>query len=344
MVSSEQEEKAKEAAAQALKAESIRKVEERLAARERQAVEGESKTITGAEAQAQAETQAQEQAQEEKSTVSEENISSATTATGTKATPPSDTEEGGTDGGVGDTAEVDTVVATATTVVEAADPMTVTRVASAGLPAIEEDFPQPVFSRGNWAAGDENDLDRKRDGEDSQLQENKGDNDPLAGERAGESPAASNADNTELRQQDQSQPLVERNTDPLQSEDALKKAPPQQEEIERNRSESRSPLESAPAETDDSKSQNVNMVGEASPARLELAKQRADIAVLVAHAKEGTAFVSQSVDMAGVLRGFVLTPHGMPVRDPAVKRELLRDGRSTLRDRSELMRDEGPWA
>lgn len=71
-----------------------------------------------------------------------------------------------------------------------------------------------------------------------------------------------------------------------------------------------------------------------NPARLELAKRRKDVALLRAEAKEGMTFVSQSVDMADVLRGFVFTRHGIPVRDPVVGLELLREGRSTRRDRS----------
>ncbi|CAM9596625.1 unnamed protein product [Ectocarpus fasciculatus] len=72
---------------------------------------------------------------------------------------------------------------------------------------------------------------------------------------------------------------------------------------------------------------------EDSPARAELSKQRADIALLVAQAKEGMAYVTQSVDMADIKRGFVFTPYGVPVRDTAIRRELLREGRSTLRTR-----------
>ncbi len=71
-------------------------------------------------------------------------------------------------------------------------------------------------------------------------------------------------------------------------------------------------------------------------AHLELARRRKDVALLRAQAKEGMTFVSQSVDMADVLRGFVLTRHGIPVRDPGVSLELLREGRSIRRDRSSL--------
>lgn len=70
-----------------------------------------------------------------------------------------------------------------------------------------------------------------------------------------------------------------------------------------------------------------------SPAREELAKQRKDIAILVGQAKEGMAYIKQSVDVADVLRGFVFTKHGIPVRDTAVGQELLRDGRSSVRER-----------
>ncbi|CAM9407149.1 unnamed protein product, partial [Ectocarpus sp. 6 AP-2014] len=82
----------------------------------------------------------------------------------------------------------------------------------------------------------------------------------------------------------------------------------------------------------DGKRNRSNTVKE-SPARVELSKQRADIALLVAQAKEGMAYVAQSVDMADIKRGFVFTPHGVPIRDTAIRRELLRDGRSTLRTR-----------
>eukprot|EP00904_Undaria_pinnatifida_P013165 jgi/Undpi1/897/HiC_scaffold_10.g04361.m1 len=74
---------------------------------------------------------------------------------------------------------------------------------------------------------------------------------------------------------------------------------------------------------------NLNTI---SRERAELAKQRQDLAALVAQGEEGIAFVKQSVDMADILRGFVITPHGVPVRD--MDRELLLQGRSTLRDRS----------
>lgn len=82
----------------------------------------------------------------------------------------------------------------------------------------------------------------------------------------------------------------------------------------------------------DGKRNRSNTV-EVSPARVELSKQRADIALLVAEAKEGMAYVAQSVDMADIKRGFVFTPHGVPIRDTAIRRELLRDGRSNLRTR-----------
>lgn len=68
-------------------------------------------------------------------------------------------------------------------------------------------------------------------------------------------------------------------------------------------------------------------------ARVQLAKQRTDIALLVDQAKEGMGYIKQSVDMADVLRGFVFTRHGIPVRDTAVGQKLLREGRSTLRER-----------
>lgn len=68
-----------------------------------------------------------------------------------------------------------------------------------------------------------------------------------------------------------------------------------------------------------------------SQERTELAKQRQDVAALVAQGEEGLAFVKQSIDMADILRGFVITRHGVPVRD--VDRELLLQGRSAYRDR-----------
>lgn len=70
-----------------------------------------------------------------------------------------------------------------------------------------------------------------------------------------------------------------------------------------------------------------------NPARAELAKQRKDIGLLVDQAKEGMVYIKQSVDMADVLRGFAFTRHGIPVRDTAVSQELMREGRSTLRER-----------
>ena len=70
-----------------------------------------------------------------------------------------------------------------------------------------------------------------------------------------------------------------------------------------------------------------------NPARAELARQRKDIAFLVDQAKEGIVYVNQAVDMADVLRGFVFTRHGIPVRDTAVGQELMREGRCTLRER-----------
>ncbi|CAN0337231.1 unnamed protein product, partial [Ectocarpus sp. 8 AP-2014] len=89
---------------------------------------------------------------------------------------------------------------------------------------------------------------------------------------------------------------------------------------------------SGTAPNTDGKRNRSNTVKD-SPARMELSKQRADISLLVAQAKEGMAYVAQSVDMADIKRGFVFTPHGVPVRDTAIRRELLRDGRSTLRTR-----------
>eukprot|EP00752_Nemacystus_decipiens_P011953 g10598.t1 len=68
-------------------------------------------------------------------------------------------------------------------------------------------------------------------------------------------------------------------------------------------------------------------------ARMELARQRNDITLMVDQAKEGMSYIKQSVDMADVLRGFVFTRHGIPVRDTAVGGELMREGRSTLRQR-----------
>lgn len=70
-----------------------------------------------------------------------------------------------------------------------------------------------------------------------------------------------------------------------------------------------------------------------NPARKELTRQKEDIALLLKQAREGMVFVKQSIDMADVLRGFVFTRHGVPVRDPAISRELLQEGRSTTRDR-----------
>lgn len=70
-----------------------------------------------------------------------------------------------------------------------------------------------------------------------------------------------------------------------------------------------------------------------SAARLELGKQREDIAALIAHAQEGMFFIKQSIDVPDTLRGFAITPRGVPVRDYGIKQELLLKGRSTLRDR-----------
>lgn len=80
-------------------------------------------------------------------------------------------------------------------------------------------------------------------------------------------------------------------------------------------------------------SKDENSIG-LSPAREELARQKADIARLVAQAEEGMMFLNQSIDMADILRGFAITSHGVPVRDMAVDGALLlQQGRSVLRDR-----------
>lgn len=70
-----------------------------------------------------------------------------------------------------------------------------------------------------------------------------------------------------------------------------------------------------------------------SPAREELARQKADIARLVSQAEEGMMFLNQSIDMADILRGFSINSYGVPVRDMAVDGALLLQGRSVLRDR-----------
>lgn len=335
-----QEEKAKETAAQVLKAESIRKMEERLAARERQMAEAEAKTRAEAEAQANAETQGQGQGLEEKTTAADAGSTPTTTASGTRTTVAADAEEKSGDEEVGAFPGVDTVTTITT---ERAGPTAAAGFASGGLPAIaEEDLTQPKLLPGSSVPGSEADFDEKGDGGESGLQEAERaiDNNRRGG--AGADRAEPNADTTELTQrQDQNLPLIQENKLPLESEDALNKAVSKQEETKQEQSHSRSPVERAAAGIDNSGVQINHEAPEASPARLELAKQRAEIAVLVAQAKEGTAFVSRSVDMADVLRGFEFTQHGVPVRDPAVKRELLRDGRSTLRDRLELMRTKG---
>lgn len=49
--------------------------------------------------------------------------------------------------------------------------------------------------------------------------------------------------------------------------------------------------------------------------------------------EQGLQFVKQSVDMADLLRGFAITPQGIPIRDMARDRHGLLQGRSVLRER-----------
>ncbi|CAM9251020.1 unnamed protein product [Scytosiphon promiscuus] len=262
----------------------------------------------------------QDGGKENKSTTSEDVNKPTTVATGKDLKVAVDVEDKGGDEEVGAIPEVHT---------EAAG------VASGGLSAIkEEELPPPKMLRGDAVVGNQTDAYEKGDGDESHLGRAERSIDHVVDGRTEEGPAEPNVGTIELTQrQEQSLPLPQGNGFPFQSEDVLKKIRSQPEESKARQSQLKLPAESAAAGTDASGGRDGKETAEASPARLELAKQRADIAVLTAEAKEGMAFVSRSVDMADVLRGFEFTRYGVPVRDPTVKEELLREGRSTLRDR-----------
>lgn len=200
------------------------------------------------------------------------------------------------------------------------------------LPTITEEDP-PASEAGEVVGNSstfEDELDKT--GDQGQAIEKRSDGERGDGGRSEAEPTSENKDPS--------------TTSPTQNEETLQESPwleeagglsSREKELREGTSLGSASVGTAP--NPDGKRNRSNTVKD-SPARVELSKQRADIALLVAQAKEGMAYVAQSVDMADIKRGFVFTPHGVPVRDTAIRRELLRDGRSTLRTRSELKRQE----
>lgn len=198
--------------------------------------------------------------------------------------------------------------------------------AGADLPAIMEETPEP----GLGADGVETASDEKRDerGESEpklQEKENTEQDKDHSSSMSTEPPAQNHASQSEVTLREEA------------SQEENKTAPQDQQQDTFLESAAATAAAAAASGGSD---ENIGRMGRAetdvSPARKELAKQREDIALLREQAKEGMTFVKQSIDMADVLRGFVFTRHGVPVRDPAISRDLQRDGRSTLRERFEF--------
>lgn len=347
-----QERKEAEAAEQAAKAESIRKMEERLAMRQRQAAEEAAKQTEEAHRLAEEANKAEAEAGGEVATASPttqtpsthtsgthadeafpDAVSTEAAAAATPATTATSTADvvASVSGGDDDTQGTRDVETDSTAERDAATTSTVAETAGAvgaELPAILEETPEEPGDGGQAASGEIKD-EHGDDEEGQQLQA-----DDRAGGEAGvenienpsnlngvtekQPPAAGQAGNQAARQEPE---------DASQNNDAT--ALVGELALRGSRDDSGSGSDAGGGSGSSSRTRPASE----NAARAELAKQRKDIAILVDQAKEGMAYIKQSVDMADVLRGFVFTRHGIPVRDTAVGEELMREGRSTIRQR-----------
>eukprot|EP00903_Cladosiphon_okamuranus_P008234 g7927.t1 len=352
----EQKRKEAEAAEQAAKAESIRKAEERLAMRQRQVVE-----------QA-VEQEKEAQSLAEKANKVEEEAGELATASPTTSTPPTkiiathsdktfpdavSAEMAGTpaatakpraDNTTPNTSGKDDNHGTNGEQIEAADAGDVATTAKEKrgveereLTTIVEETTEtpgghgsgatPGETKGEYGDDQEEEKDLQgREGAGEQGEEKEHTNDPSNPSlTVNQPPAAGSAGNEALQETSEEAPHDVDTAAKILGEVALG----------RSRDDSTSGTSSASGSDWGGivgKSSRTKSVGD-NPARAELTKQREDIALLVEQAKEGMVYIKQSVDMADVRRGFVFTRHGIPVRDTAVGQELMREGRSTRRER-----------